>query len=458
MVIKQKTQTLILAICLLFFTTTSAYAASADFSWSASSTAISGYKIHYGTSSRNYNAVIDVGLPKPVDGRILASVTGLQEGQTYYFAATAYSTGGESGYSVEIKHTIPGAAGSVPSDASSTVSSSLPDNETSNLSAAPTDPSYPVSGPAADIHDFAFELGELQVTSDWQHVEFSTEFTSPSVVAKATTINDPEPGFAALRNVTSEGFDIRISEWNDIDGLHQEETVTYMAMDRGHHQIADNVYAVAECIPLAGLNTFQPVTFTNSLTSQPVVLSSIITSNDPKPASLKTKDITSQGFSIAMQEQEDNDGKHAEESVCFIAIEKWSGVVDNLIIEVGTTEEALTDTAATMFFEQQFPTIPLVLADMQSSNDIDTAILGISDLSATDMTMTVVEEQSRDSEVRHTPEIAGYFAVSPVNPGAGRDSLNSGAALLPAAPKQLNAKTMTSLISLFNDLIQKTER
>jgi len=64
---------LILATLLLCLTATSTYAADATFSWASSTETVSGYKIHYGTSSRNYNSAIDVGLPVAVGGEIIAS-------------------------------------------------------------------------------------------------------------------------------------------------------------------------------------------------------------------------------------------------------------------------------------------------------------------------------------------------------------------------------------------------
>ncbi len=88
--------------------------ADATFSWTASTEPVSGYKIHYGTTSRNYDFVVDVGLPTPVNGEIVASVDGLLEGQTYYFAATAYSATEESDYSVEVVYSVNGAANSEP--------------------------------------------------------------------------------------------------------------------------------------------------------------------------------------------------------------------------------------------------------------------------------------------------------------------------------------------------------
>jgi hypothetical protein len=63
---------------------------------------LAGYKLYYGTVSRNYSSAVDAGT------QTTATVTGLNEGATYYFAATAYDTAGiESASSNEVAYTIP---------------------------------------------------------------------------------------------------------------------------------------------------------------------------------------------------------------------------------------------------------------------------------------------------------------------------------------------------------------
>ena len=424
----KKTKTLIFSIFLLLATTAATHAADSIFSWTANAETVSGYKIHYGTSSRSYNFEVDVPQPAAVNGRIIATVSGLQDGQTYYFAATAYvvtadSIIKESEYSNEVVYTVPGTGIPQPPVADDSAGTSDPATGTIDLNSV-NDPSAAEnsgSSPENATSDFAFELGELVVTSDWQHVAFSTEYTSPAVIAKSTTMNDPEAGVVSIRNLTSRGFDIRIREWDNADGVHPEEIVSFMVMERGHHQVADNVYADAECTSLSGLNTFQSIHFANSFSSQPVVVSSIVTEHEANAATLRMKEVTLQGFSITMQEQENNDGSHTEETVCYIAMEKWSGVVDGLMVEAGTTEKNVTDQASTISFKQQFPTIPFVLADMQTANDMDTAIVGMSELSVTSAGLKVLEEQSAGSEVSHTGEVGGYFAVTPYNPQEDSD-------------------------------------
>jgi hypothetical protein len=63
---------------------------------------ITGYKIYWGPASGNYTSSKDVG------NNTSATITGLDEGKTYYFAATAYNGDGiESGFSSQITYTIP---------------------------------------------------------------------------------------------------------------------------------------------------------------------------------------------------------------------------------------------------------------------------------------------------------------------------------------------------------------
>ena len=66
-------------------------------SWTAvPDPSVLGYKAYWGTSSRNYESNIDVG------ANTSHTITGLRHGTTYFFAVSAYNSGGESGPSAEV--------------------------------------------------------------------------------------------------------------------------------------------------------------------------------------------------------------------------------------------------------------------------------------------------------------------------------------------------------------------
>jgi hypothetical protein len=89
-----------------------AHAAEITLAWDQNSEPdIAGYRIYYGQESRSYTNVVDVG------NYTSCVIADLEDGETYYFAATAYNTEGyESGYSNEISNGEPTTAPYQPPD------------------------------------------------------------------------------------------------------------------------------------------------------------------------------------------------------------------------------------------------------------------------------------------------------------------------------------------------------
>jgi hypothetical protein len=86
--------------------------------WNESPSGAAGYIIHYGPDSGNYPYSVDVGK------NTSCSISGLEVGETYYFAATAYdSANRESEFSEELVYTTPAAA---PSEGETAIDNSDP--------------------------------------------------------------------------------------------------------------------------------------------------------------------------------------------------------------------------------------------------------------------------------------------------------------------------------------------
>jgi len=69
--------------------------------WDAvSSPSPSGYRLYYGQNSRAYSSPLDAGT------QTTYTVPGLTDGQTYYFAVTAYDADEESAFSNEVSVTV----------------------------------------------------------------------------------------------------------------------------------------------------------------------------------------------------------------------------------------------------------------------------------------------------------------------------------------------------------------
>ncbi len=87
----------ILILCALF-TPSAVHAGEVHLAWDPNTEPdLAGYRVYYGSGSRNYDHVMDVG------NCTSCMVTGLEQGRTYYFAATAVNTANvESDFSNEV--------------------------------------------------------------------------------------------------------------------------------------------------------------------------------------------------------------------------------------------------------------------------------------------------------------------------------------------------------------------
>src|SRR5262245_20137902 len=97
--VKSPIQTYLILLAVLMTCASAQLARGLTLAWDTSPGA-TGYKLYYGTVSSNYTVTVDAG---NASSRV---ISGLPLGVKYYFAVTAYSPSGESGFSSEISYTI----------------------------------------------------------------------------------------------------------------------------------------------------------------------------------------------------------------------------------------------------------------------------------------------------------------------------------------------------------------
>ncbi|WP_310599471.1 PKD domain-containing protein [Desulfobulbus sp.] len=254
------------------------------------------------------------------------------------------------------------------------------------------------------------EAGEVAVGNEWVRVPLATPFTNPIVVAGPPSFNDAEPCTVRIRNVDPTGFDIRLTEWNTLDGTHSPETVSYLVMEQGHYILPDG--AAVEAGSFTGAAKFKLMAFKSFFAKSPVVLTTVATVNDATTVSGRLRYISPSGFAYSYQEREWDLNNHLDETVHYIAWEPGSGMLGTLQYAVGKTVNSVTDAWYSEHYKSVFPQPPLLLADMQTTNDASPAALRVQEQAATGFQVKV--EQAASNETKHAAETAGYIALDQV--------------------------------------------
>jgi hypothetical protein len=212
-----------------------------------------------------------------------------------------------------------------------------------------------------------------------------------------------------VSNVSAEGFDVSIQEYDYLDGTHKDEIISYLVVEEGSYTLADGT--VVEAGRFEASAQAAHVGFSGEFPVAPVVLTSTTSMNSAEAVAGRVWDVTVGGFEYMLQEQEANARDHGVEAASFIAWTPGAGSVNGLRFEAGTTPDKVTNKSYTIQSTQQFPSLPFHFAGMLTLGGADTSAVKIIETYESGMTVRVEEEQSNDRETNHTTEVAGYLIL-----------------------------------------------
>ncbi len=253
------------------------------------------------------------------------------------------------------------------------------------------------------------EFGDVDVNHQWKRVAFEKTFTDPVVVAGPLSNNGGQPALVRIRNVDPTGFEIRIQEWEYLDGYHADETVGYLVVEQGSYTLADGTRIEAANLDDFTAPSFREIAFTQPFNTIPVVMSTVTSVNDPAAVVDRMRTIHTGGFSCRLQEQEANTQDHGTERLSYIAWEPSAGTLDGTAFVVGRAGDEVKSRFTTVTFAAGVPSAPVMVADMQSTDGGDTANVRYRNLSGQSVDVKIAEEQSKNSETAHTDEVIGYM-------------------------------------------------
>ena len=202
----------------------------------------------------------------------------------------------------------------------------------------------------------------------------------------------------------------------------------YLVVEAGTHTLTDGTQIVAGTTELTNEST-RTISFGDSFSGTPLVIAQTMTNNDGAAVVERIRAITNTNFKIQFNEEEIADGIHATETVGYIAIDQGIAVSGDTNLNAVTTGNTVTHQNTTVNFgDIGGSTTPVILSDMQTRDGGDAATLRHRSQTSTSVTVWVEEEQSKDSELNHTTEVAGVLAMEAGILVASAPSFMSGSA------------------------------
>jgi len=254
-----------------------------------------------------------------------------------------------------------------------------------------------------------FEIGEVSIDHQWVKVLFENNFNQPVVVTGPPTFNGSNPVLVRICNIDKEGFEVRLQEWDYLDGSHATETFSYIVMENGIHTMESGMKI--EAGTFTGSARFQKFSLQQLYDRTPVLLTQVITENDANAVTGRLRKSSTSSFEYKLQEQETTKNGHSTETIGYIAWEPGISEIQGLIFETGLTTESVNHDWFDLTFETVFPDPPLFIADMQTYEGGDTSAVRYQNMSQTGTEIKIEEEQSKTSETAHSAEVVGYLVI-----------------------------------------------
>jgi hypothetical protein len=267
---------------------------------------------------------------------------------------------------------------------------------------------------AAPEHGARLEWGMLgDLDHNWQTVPLARIYENPVVVVRPVTAQGQDPAVARVRGARGDGFELRLQEWEYLDGVHYApEQAFYLVAEAGVHGLAGLVVEAGR-LESAQLvrNGWLDVALPAPLPEVPAVFASVMTQNDAAPVIVRTSDRTGSGFRMAMQEEERRIAGHGVETFGWIAVQHGRRVTDDgRVVRVFQAQADHTLTRID-FGETLRGRFPFLVGSIASALGTDPVELRYTALDPTGVVVFLQEEASRDAEITHAAEELSLFVA-----------------------------------------------
>ena len=246
------------------------------------------------------------------------------------------------------------------------------------------------------------------VTHEWQSVVLPRNFKDPVVIAGPSSNQGAQPATIRIRNVRSNSFEIKIDEWDYLDQVHSPETLSFLVVESGTHELPDGTTLVAGNGYLN--HVARRIGYGQILAEKPIVFSQVVSDNGGSAVTTRVFNVDQGGFNLRLQEQEAADGLHSFEQFSWLAIEPTK-TASQQVLESRRLKDYVSHNNRQFDFQSDFEQTPVLLAATQTIRANDVAVLRYKYLTRRRSTIFLNEEQSKDQEQRHAFEQVGILAM-----------------------------------------------
>ena len=300
---------------------------------------------------------------------------------------------------------------------------------TDNGGAAATDMvtitvSAPASGPNLSHGQLA------SVDNTWQTVTLGKTYTSMVVVATPRYNDGSGPGVVRVRNANGNSFDVRV---DNVGSTAFSGGVHYIAVEEGVYD-EPGQYKL-EAVKYSESQTSRKSGWVIDTTSQgyqqaynnPVVVGQVMSANDADfsvfwaSSGSRTSPPSSSALNVGKHVAEDPDTTRADETIGYLVIEATqNGTIDGLPFVAGVGGDSVRGVGNGTY-QYSYDAMPNAKTAVLSSAGMDGGDGGWAVLRGNNplppaggtISLSIDEDQLRDSERNHTTEQVAYFVIDP---------------------------------------------
>jgi hypothetical protein len=400
--------------------------------WDPSSSQVSGYRLHYGRSSGQYEVIVDVG------NQTSYPLTDLDAGERYYFTVTAYDDeGNESDFGDEV--TL------MPSSPESMMSSEMisdpvgwegihglqMDDERHNLARSHGD--IPSSlqeeysddpGTAARSNSDSFqgsvvpplvsahiEIGVVPIDQEWKRVELRKPFVNPVMIVKEASSQQADPVVVQVRHMGDSSFVVRLQPGDNHERVHTPVTVSYMVIERGRFTLESGIVVEAGIVESETIEDLARINFRERFSMVPVVLTTVINNRETEQVSGRPTMISKGEFRYRSQALSHQQSTDRPLRLAYVAWEPSGGVIDELTFEVDRERLMTHNLPQTLTFGIAFKDTPVFVSDTQEPMAKGTLGVRVDEISPERAIVMSDADPASAADTDLKAPVVGYIAI-----------------------------------------------